>query len=137
MGVASWLGVGKEISVPVDAIGNGLDKLFTSEEEKLTKQEILDRTAQNPQLWQIEINKEEAKHPSIFVAGWRPFTGWTCAVAFNYHFFLQPFLIFILSVFGLHVQTPQFDMESLFTLLFGLLGLGGLRTFEKTRRMTK
>ena len=86
---------------------------------------------------QIEINKIEAGHRSLFVAGWRPFVGWTCGIAMLYHFLLQPIIVFGLSAAGLSFDLPTFDMGSLMTVLMGMLGLGGLRTFEKTKGVTK
>jgi hypothetical protein len=87
---------------------------------------------------QIEVNKIEAASNSIFKGGWRPFIGWVCGTAFAYHFVLQPFFIFVLTALGQQVPTlPEFDMASLMTVLGGLLGLGGLRTFEKYKGVTK
>jgi len=86
---------------------------------------------------QGDINKIEASSASLFVAGWRPFIGWVCGMAFCYHFVLQPLLVFILANAGRTVALPQFDMESLNTVVMGLLGLGGLRTFEKIRFASK
>ena len=87
---------------------------------------------------QIEVNKTEAASSSIFKGGWRPFIGWVCGTAFAYHFVLQPFLIFVLTTLGQPVpMLPEFDMASLMTVLGGLLGLGGLRTFEKYKGVTK
>ena len=87
---------------------------------------------------QIEVNKVEAASGSIFKGGWRPFIGWVCGTAFAYHFVLQPLLIFILTYAGHPIPAlPEFDMASLMTVLGGLLGLGGLRTFEKYKGVTK
>tara|TARA_R110000868_G_scaffold308741_1_gene570180 strand:- start:3906 stop:4301 length:396 start_codon:yes stop_codon:yes gene_type:complete len=87
---------------------------------------------------QIEINKAEAQHKSIFVAGWRPFIGWTCGVALCWHFVLQPVTLFVCSYIGLTIpELPTFDMGSLMTILGGLLGLGTLRTYEKQKGLTK
>jgi len=87
---------------------------------------------------QIEINKAEAQHKSIFVAGWRPFIGWTCGVALCWHFVLQPIVMFLSAYIGFQIpELPEFDMGSLMTILGGLLGLGGLRTYEKQKGLTK
>ena len=87
---------------------------------------------------QIEINKAEASHKSIFVAGWRPFIGWTCGIALMWHFVLSQFILFFATMFGYTLPAlPDFDMGSLMTVLMGMLGLGGLRTFEKYKGMTK
>ena len=87
---------------------------------------------------QLEINKVEAQHKSIFVSGWRPFIGWTCGIALCWHFVLQPVTLFVCTYIGLTIPTlPEFDMGSLMTILGGLLGLGGLRTYEKQKGLTK
>lgn len=86
---------------------------------------------------QIEVNKTEAAHRNVFVAGWRPFIGWVCGAAFAYHFVLQPILIFTLAAAGITVALPSFDMGALMTVLTGMLGLGGLRTFEKMKGTAK
>ena len=87
---------------------------------------------------QIEVNKVEANSNSLFVSGWRPFVGWVCGIAFAYHFVLQPSLIFVLIVFDVNIpDLPEFDMSTLLTTLGGLLGIGGLRTYEKKSGLTK
>ena len=90
---------------------------------------------------QLEVNKAEAAHRSIFVAGWRPMVGWVCAAALAYHFIVYPIVVFILVSFqitGLHPSDlPSFDMDSLMTVLLGMLGLGGLRTYEKAKGVAK
>ena len=87
---------------------------------------------------QLAINQTEAKHKSIFVAGWRPFIGWTCGIALAWHFVIAPFIIFFSAYFGITLpELPTFDMGSLMTVLMGMLGLGGLRTFEKYKGITK
>jgi hypothetical protein len=90
---------------------------------------------------QLEVNKSEAAHRSIFVAGWRPFIGWVCGLSLAYHFIFAPMLTFILVAFnvtGLHPSDlPVFDMDSLMTVLLGMLGLGGLRSFEKYKGLAK
>jgi hypothetical protein len=87
---------------------------------------------------QIEINKAEATHKSIFVAGWRPFIGWTCGIALCWHFVLAPVTIFVCAYLKVEIpELPTFDMGSLMTVLMGMLGLGGLRSFEKYKGLTK
>ena len=85
----------------------------------------------------IEVNAEEAKSRHWWIAGWRPATGWICALAMGYHFIIQPFLIFFLTLFGLKMELPSFDMDTLMTVLLGMLGLGTLRTVEKSKKLTK
>ena len=99
---------------------------------------MADRHAQELAKGQLEINKAEASHRSIFVAGWRPFVGWTCGVALCWHFVLAPFVIFASAYAGVALpDLPTFDMSSLLTVLMGMLGLGGLRSFEKVKGLTK
>lgn len=86
---------------------------------------------------QIDVNKEEAKSRSWWIAGWRPACGWICTLAMGYHFIIQPFLIFFLALFGMKMDLPSFDMDTLMTVLLGMLGLGGLRSFEKHKKLTK
>lgn len=87
---------------------------------------------------QLEINKEEAKHRSLFVAGWRPFLGWILAAAMGWHFVFAPMTMFICAYFNVPIPAlPVFDMDSLMTVLLGMLGLGGLRTAEKIKGITK
>ena len=87
---------------------------------------------------QIEINKAEAASGSVFKGGWRPFIGWVCGIAFAYHFVFQPLLIFIIATFGVTLPAlPEFDMSTLLPVLGGMLGLGGLRSFEKYKGVTK
>jgi len=82
---------------------------------------------------QTKINEIEAQHRTLFVAGWRPFIGWVCGLAFAYHFILFP----IIRTIYPDVQFPELDTEPLFTVLLGMLGLGGLRTFEKLKDKSK
>jgi hypothetical protein len=97
-----------------------------------------EKHAQQIALAQIEVNKAEAASGSFFRGGWRPAVGWTCSVAFAWHFVLQPFAIFILTYAGMEIPTlPEFDMGALMTVLGGLLGLGSLRTFEKFKGVSK
>jgi len=81
---------------------------------------------------QIEVNKAEATNSSIFVSGWRPGVGWTCVFGLAYSFVAQPLLAWGSNIWVIPVP-PELDMGTLITLLGGMLGLGGLRTYEKTQ----
>ena len=97
-----------------------------------------DTHAQQALLAQLEINKAEAASGSLFKGGWRPAVGWICAIAFGYHFVLQPLIIFVITIIGVDLpELPEFDMSTLLTTLGGLLGIGGLRTYEKQKGLTK
>ena len=119
-----------------------LDKFIEDKDQKAKLAHDLatmaERHAQELAKGQLEINKQEAAHRSLFVAGWRPFVGWTCGVALAYHFVIAPLVLFTAAVAGAEIPTlPTFDMESLLTVLMGMLGLGGLRTFEKFKGVSK
>lgn len=87
---------------------------------------------------QLEVNKAEAASGSVFKGGWCPAIGWVCASAFAYHFVLQPVILFIALAAGLDMPPlPEFDMASLMTVMMGMLGLGGLRTYEKQKGLTQ
>ena len=82
---------------------------------------------------QTDINKAEANNPSLFVSGWRPFVGWVCGSAFALHYLVIPIANFVLIATGHKEVVLSFDMQTLLTLLMGLLGLGGYRTYEKVQ----
>ena len=115
-----------------------LDKVIEDKDQKAKLAHELatmaDKLSHEQQLAQIEVNKVEANSNSLFVAGWRPFVGWTCGIALCYHFVLQPFLVFLLYSFGYQVALPVFDMTTLTTILLGMLGLGGMRSLEKVKK---
>ena len=99
---------------------------------------LAEKQSHEAQMAQILTNREEAKHRSIWVAGWRPFCGWVAGFAFAYHMVLVPFITFGIAWSGAEIpEIPAFDMDSLMTVLLGMLGLGGLRTFEKQKGLTK
>ena len=83
-------------------------------------------------LGQIQVNKQEAAHKSIFVAGWRPAIGWICAIAMLYHFIVRPILSPLLAKLGIG-DLAVLDWDQLSVVLTGLLGLGAMRSYEKVR----
>lgn len=81
---------------------------------------------------QIDVNNSEAQNDNLFVSGWRPFIGWVCATAFAWQFVIVPMVTFLCVLFGhVIVNLPAFDTASLNYVLFGMLGLGTLRSVEK------
>jgi hypothetical protein len=80
-------------------------------------------------LGQIDINKTEATHANLFVAGWRPFIGWTGGVALGYTWIISPLLK---AIFGLD-ELPALDADAIWPIIAAMLGLGTMRSFEKAR----
>ena len=127
-------------------IGKVLDRVLPDSAEAKLKVMTLAQEGQLAELdadvklaaGQMEINKSEAAHSSIFVAGWRPFTGWICGSALAYHFILQPFINYIAVLSGADLRgLPTLDMDDLYTVLLGMLGLGGMRSYEKRNRVAQ
>ena len=85
---------------------------------------------------QLEINAVEAQHASIFVAGWRPFFGWAGGVGFIYSVMLQPMFAWVAAVKGWPAP-PTLNIDLLWVVITGMLGIGGLRTYEKKQRLSK
>ena len=124
---------------PVSSI---LDKVIPDKDMKAKLAHELatmaDTHAQQALLAQLEINKAEAVSGSVFKGGWRPFVGWVCGIALLYHFILSPLILFGVTLTGIEIPPiPAFDTGSLMTVLMGMLGLGGLRTYEKQKGITK
>ncbi len=131
-------GGGMATATPISAVGGILDKLFTSKDEKLTHEEVRMRLMMKPDIAQVEINKIEAQHRSIFVAGWRPFIGWVCGIALAYNFILRDLMAWMIGLWSPTTEAPpELAMTHLMTVLMGMLGLGGMRTYEKLKGVSK
>ena len=126
----------------IGPVASLLDKFIEDKDQKAKLAHEIStmatRHAQELAKGQLEINKVEAQHRSMFVAGWRPFLGWGLSFAMIWHFVLVPLITLICAFAGMDIpDLPFFDMESLMTVLLGMLGLGGLRSFEKAKGLTK
>jgi len=110
-----------------DLIKDGIDKIWPDKTEAERNQAALLLASLQGQL---DTNKIEAANTSIFVAGWRPFVGWVCGTGFAVSA-LAPLLEWLASLCGHPVKFPPFDVSVMMTLLTGMLGLGGMRTYEK------
>lgn len=130
--------IGGSVAEPIEALGNVFDKVFTSDDERAQAEAVLAKIRQRPQLLQAEINKIEAGHRSVFVAGWRPFIGWACGSALVYSFIARDLIAWGMSVWAPAIEPPpELAMQHLVSILMALLGLGGLRTVEKLRGRAK
>lgn len=123
----------------VKAVGSAADSLLTSDEERaraeielrrlgLEERRLADRGDER----QVAVNREEARHRSVFVAGWRPAIGWICGASMAYHFLLYPLAgPFVEAAAG--ITLVDLDWPELSVVLLGMLGMGGLRSHDKLR----
>ena len=125
--------VGGGVVSAAEGVANIIDRFVETDDEKQAAEIIKAKLMMTPSLAQIELNKIEAGHRSIFVAGWRPFIGWVCGFALLWHFILFDLLSWITINFFPHVTAlPKLTgTETLVTVLLSLLGLGAMRTAEK------
>lgn len=131
MGILSSL-IGSSIAEPIEAIGKVIGDLYESPGELLTKETLMKRVAMRPQIAQTEINKIEAAHRTVFVAGWRPFIGWVCGLGLAFEVIINPILTWATGRPVPHIPNMVFD---LITILLGWQG--ALRTYEKIKGHTK
>ena len=121
----------------IKAVGNVIDDMHFSGEEKEKLKLQMKEIDAKLQEKQLDINKAEASHRSVFVSGWRPFLGWVSGLSIGYVYLFQPILDMILQMFGVEVDWVVLDLGQLMPLILGMLGLGGLRSFEKAKGLTK
>ena len=124
------------ITAVADLIKTGLERWIPDANAREQAAAAIAAQVHTQTMAQIEVNKVEAASQSLFVAGWRPWVGWTCGAAYAYTFVVQPFLVFVLTAAQVHIDTaqlPVLDMGELGVVLFGMLGLGAMRSYEKVR----
>jgi hypothetical protein len=128
----------------VKVIGDTVDKLFTSDAERLEFQAESEKARMNYDLEiarldaqalqnQTDVNKIEAASSNWFVSSWRPFVGWVCGFALAYAAIIEPIGRFIASLCGFLGEFPHIDTTITMQVLMGMLGLGGMRSFEKAK----
>ena len=118
----------------------GLDSLFTSDEERAQAELLLNQQLQQPHILQAMATIEEAKHPSVFVSGWRPALGWLCVLILAWTWIVRDVVIIGLMLVDktdVVQQLPTVDTSTVITLLLCLLGLGGARTLEKLKGVAR
>jgi hypothetical protein len=127
----------------VDSVGKIVDELHTSDEEKAQAKAKLLELENQVNLKQMEINLADAKSAATGISGflqrsWRPLIGMSCALAIFWEIVLKQFISFFLAVFKIEtLPLPSLDMSVLIPLVMSLLGMAGLRTFEKNKKITK
>ena len=125
--------VGPIVNKFVDRIPDGNERARAKES---LEREVVD-AANSVMLAQTEINKAEAAHKSIFVAGWRPFIGWVCGVGIAWSMVVQPVAQWAMIAWGDGTELPPIDTSYLMELVTAMLGMSGLRTFEKMKGVAR
>lgn len=126
----------KGIGEGISTLAGGIRSAITGEMSPEKRAELEKMAIEADQLYQqsqTEINKIEAQHASIFVAGWRPFIGWICGLALGFNFIVNPLIIWISEIFSKDIEPPMLNMSELYPLILALLGLGVYRSYEKTK----
>jgi len=123
----------------VSEVIKGADALFTSDEERKAAELKLMAELNKPHILQALANIEEAKHPSLFVAGWRPALGWLCVSILGYAWIIRDFLLIGLAMnpATAGISLPLVATGELMTLVLALLGLGATRMYEKTKGIAR
>ena len=119
-----------------DAVAAGLtiiDKFIPDPQAKIAAEAALRDSLLACDKAQMQVNAAEAASPSLFVAGWRPAVGWCCTIAMAWSYIVQPVAVFTLAQFDALVTLPTLDLSTMMPVLLGMLGMGGLRTYEKTK----
>ena len=126
------------ISTLVGPVTGLLDKFIEDKDQKAAlAHEIAtmsERHHQELMKSQIEVNKIEAASSNLFVSGWRPFIGWTCGLGMFGNFITIPFSNFVLALLEISIVIPLVPLETMMPVLMGMLGLGAMRSYEKTRK---
>jgi len=117
----------------IGVAGKVLDKFVEDKDLKTKLTHELKSQIVSLDLAQAQTNLEQAKHPSIFVAGARPAIMWICAFGLGWQFVFQPVAVWGIAVSGVDIVLPIIQTEGLMSLTLALLGLGGMRSFEKSK----
>jgi roadblock/LC7 domain-containing protein len=129
------------VTALLPALGTLIDRLIpdraAAEKAKAEMELQLVNAANEAAMAQVEVNKVEAGHSSVFVAGWRPSIGWVCAAGLAWAFVVAPIASWSLMVLGIKAELPAIQFDHLFELVLAMLGIGGLRTFEKLRGVAR
>jgi hypothetical protein len=118
-------------------VASVIDSIHTSEEEKLDKKIIMQRIQQKLAEKQLDVNSKEASHRSVFVAGWRPFIGWIGGLALMFSFILSPCIEWYAKFAGIDIMPPAIETGPLLAIVTSMLGVAGMRSFEKAKGLTK
>lgn len=126
-------GIGEAVAAGLKVI----DKFVPDPEAKVKAEQQLRADLQAWDKAQTDVNAVEAANDNIFVSGWRPALGWTCAFAFAFIYVIGPMITWLSTMAGNPIPLPSFNVDALMGLTLGMLGLGGLRTYEKVKGVAK
>jgi hypothetical protein len=125
--------LGSLLPVATSIIDKVVPDKNAAKKAKLDMEKELTTAFNKANLAQIETNKIQASHPSIFVSGARPAIMWICAFGLGWQFVFQPVAVWVLALTASDVVLPIIETEGLMSLTLALLGLGGMRSFEKSK----
>jgi hypothetical protein len=134
------MGLGSILKELISPVTNIIEEVVVDKDKvreiKLEMEKLADKADERYHtelMGQIEVNKVEAQHASIFVAGWRPFIGWTSGAGLAYSFVLAPFVEFVARAFGYTQEMPMPDASQLMVLVTSMLGVGAMRSYDKAK----
>lgn len=136
--ISNILGTGNVVK----SVGDTLDNLFTSDEERLEAanelakanrrfDHLADKLVAQQNIAQTEVNKAEAASSNLFQAGWRPAIGWIGVLALAYQFVLYPLMLWIGTIYPQTQPPPALEADMMFTIVTGMLGIAGMRSYDK------
>jgi len=129
-----WVGVMGILGSLIGPATQLLDKVIEDKDQKAALAHeiatMAERHAQELAKGQLEVNKVEAAHHSIFVSGWRPCIGWVCALGLLYNTIIS-------NILGIWVEVPEIDTTLLVPVMMGMLGLGAMRSYEKVQGVSR
>ena len=129
------------LSAILPLVGDVIDRVVPDKNGNAKAKREIEQTlataAMKGQLGQLEINKVEAAHRSVWTSGWRPSVGWCCSLALFFHFIVAPIVQWAGGLWGVQLPLPVFQMDALLYVLGSLLGVAGLRTYEKQKGLTR
>ena len=124
--------VGGSIGEMANGVAGAIDRFVETPDEKAAAELLLQKVQLEPDKWQAEINRVEAGHRNLFVAGWRPAIGWICAFALGWGWILAPILQFTYP----ERTMPAIAVGEAISLVMAMLGMGALRSYQKKNKIT-
>lgn len=130
-------GIGSAVTGVKDILGMFFPDKSAEDKAKMEQAFNLIQLQQQADATQVAVNTAEASNASLFVSGWRPAVGWCCVLAFFFKYMGGPAVFMIAEFFNKVIVLPTIDTSEMMPILIGMLGLGGMRTFEKLNGVAK